>query len=134
MGVLDELVGVAISGHDEHVVTPGRGLRCEGRDHVVGLEAAQLHHRDVQGVDQLTNQAHLLPEDVGCLGPARLVVGDDLVAEGRLRPIEGGDDLVGLMILDQVDQHGSKPVHGVGHLPGRSRHVRRQGEERPVGQ
>ena len=85
----------------------------------------------VQGLDELAHQAHLLAQDVGGLGPARLVVGDHLVAEGRLGPVEGGDDLVGVVVLEQVDQHRREPVHGVGDLPGRRGHVGRAGRRTP---
>ena len=70
----------------------------------------------------------------GAAERARLVVGDHLVAEGRLGPVEGGDQLVGVVVLEQVDEHRREAVHGVGHLPRRRGHVGREGEEGPVGQ
>ena len=91
-------------------------------------------HRDLQGLDDLADQAHLLAQDVGRLRPTRLVVVDHLVAEGGLGPVEGDRDVVGVVVLDQVDEHRREPEHGVGDLPGRGGHVGGQGEEGPVGE
>ena len=92
MRVLDQLVRVAVAGDDDDVVAPVARLGGQGGDDVVGLEAGQLEDRDVQRLDDLADQPHLLAQDVGRLGPARLVVVDHLVAEGRLGPVEGHRD------------------------------------------
>ena len=56
---------------------------------------AQLEHRDVQRLDDLADQAHLLAQDVGRRVAVGLVVGDRLVAERRLGPVERDGDAVG---------------------------------------
>ncbi len=132
VGVLDELVGVAIARDDEHVVPSGRSPGGQGGQHVISLEARSVDQRDVQGLDELTGQAHLLAQDVWRLGPSSLVTGDHLVAEGGLGPVEADHQLVRVLVSDQVDQHRHKPVHRVGHLPGRSGQIRGQGKERPI--
>jgi hypothetical protein len=134
VGVLDELVGVAVTGHDDDVVPAGLGLLGERGDDVVCLVAGQVDGDDTERVDDLPHEAHLLAQDVGRLVPVGLVGGDALVAEGLLRAVEGGDDRVWLMVLHEVDQHGCEAEDGVGDLAPGGRHVGRQGEERPVGQ
>ena len=134
VGVADQLVHVAVAGDDDDVVARLAALLGERGDDVVGLDAGLVHDREAEGGDDLADQAHLLAEDVGGLGPARLVVGDALVAERLLRAVEGHDDAVARVVPEHVDQHRREPVDGVGHLPGGGGHVGGQGEERPVRQ
>ena len=134
VGVLDELVGVPVAGHDDDVVAPVPGLGGQGGDDVVGLEARHLHHRYAQRLHHLADQAHLLAEDVGGLGPPRLVVGHQLVAEGGLGTVEGYGYAFRAVVLEQVHEHGGEAEDGVGHLTRHGRHVRGKGEEGPVGQ
>ena len=84
--------------------------------------------------EDLADQAHLLAEDVGGLGPAGLVVDDPLVAERGLGPVEGHDHPVGRVVAQHVDQHRREPVHRVGHLARRRGQVGGQGEEGAVGE
>jgi hypothetical protein len=79
--ILDKLVDVTVSCDDDHVVPTVACLRGQGGDQIVRFETGELDHRNVECVDQLTDQPHLLAEDVGRLGPARLVVVDHLVAK-----------------------------------------------------
>ena len=134
MGVLDQLVGVAVARDDDHVVTAVAALGGQRGDDVVGLEADLFEHRDLEALDHPAHQAHLLAQDVGRLGPPRLVGGDHVVSEGGFGPVEGHRDVVGVVVLQQVDQHRREAEHGVGHLARGRRHVRREGEECPVGQ
>ena len=127
--ILDELVGVAVAGDDDDLVALVPRTRGQGGDHVVGLVAGHVDDRDAQGLDDLADQAHLLAQDVGRLGSARLVVGEDLVPERRLGPVEGGGNGVGPVVLQQVDEHRREPEHGVGDLSRRGRHVGGQREE-----
>ena len=110
------------------------GLLDDRGDDVVGLEAGHVERDDAKRLDDLADEPHLLAQDVGGGGAVGLVVGDGLVAERRLGPVEGGDDAVGPVVAQQVDQHRREPEHGVGDLTGRRGHVGRQGEEGPVRQ
>ncbi len=132
--VLDQLVGVPVARHDDDVVAPIAGLGGEGGDDIVGLVAGGFHDRHVHGLHHLADQTQLLAQDVGGLGPPRLVVAHHLVAERGLGTVERHRDAVRLVVLEQVDEHGREAVDGVGDLPRRGGHVRRQGEEGPVGQ
>ena len=73
----------------------------------------------------------------GCRAP--LAVGLVRRSIGSWRNVGSGrskatDDVVGLVVAQQVDQHRREAEHRVGDLARRRRHVGRQGEERPVGQ
>ena len=114
--VLDELVRVAIAGDDQHLVALIARLGRERGEDVVGLEAGGLDDRDAQRLDHLAHEAHLLAEDVGRGAAAGLVVGDALVAERGLGPVEGHADAVGLVVAHEVQQHRREPVDRVGHL------------------
>ena len=89
---------------------------------------------DAERGEHLAHEAHLLAEDVGCRLALRLVLRFGLVAEGRLRSIEGDEDAVGFLILDDVGEHRGEPEDGVGDLPAGGRHVGGQGEEGAVRQ
>ena len=134
VGILDQLVAVAVAGHDEGVVPGVAGVGGQRGDDVVGLEAGLLHDGQTQDLDDLAHQPHLLAQDVGGGGAVGLVGGDRLVAERRLGTVERDHDAVRLVVAHQVDQHRGEPEHGVGHLPARRGQVGGQGEERPVGE
>ena len=55
------------------------GLAGERGDDVVGLVALDLEHRDLQGVEDLVDEADLALELVGSRGPVGLVLGVLLV-------------------------------------------------------
>ncbi len=126
MGVFDQLVGITVACDDDHVVVARGGLGRQSRQDVVGFEAGRFDDRDLHRVDELADKAHLLAQDVGGLGPVGFVARDHLVAEGRLGPVEGHDQLVGLVLLDEVHEHGREAVDGVRHLPGGGSHGGRE--------
>ena len=132
--VLDQLVAVAVAGDDDHVATVVAGPGGQRGDDVVGLDPGLLEGGDLEGVDDLADQTHLLAQDVGRRAAVGLVGLDPLVAERRLRPVEGHRQPVVGVVAQQVDEHRREPEHRVGDLPGGGGHVGRQGEERAVGQ
>ncbi len=132
--VLDELVRVPVAGDDDDVETEVTAAGGERRDEVVGLVASEVHDLDAEGVDDLTHQPHLLPQDVGGCLALGLVLGHRDVAERRLWTVEQHDDTVGPLVAEQVDEHRREAEDCVRHLTRRRRHVRGQGEERPVRQ
>ena len=134
VGVLDELIAVAVAGDHDDVVAAIPPLGGEGGDDVVGLETDRLQGRDRHRVEHLAHEPHLLAQDVGGGLALGLVRRGHLVPEGRLGPIERDRDAIGLVVLHQVDQHRREPEDRVGHLTRCRRHVGGQGEERPVGE
>src|ERR1035441_9959791 len=81
----DELEKVFVRGHDEHV-KPGF-LREPGArgDQVVGLEALDGPHGEAVAEERLARQRDLMLERRVALGPVRLVVRVDGLAEVRRR-------------------------------------------------
>ena len=134
VGVLHQLVGVAVAGHDDHVVAAVAACGGQGGDHVVGLEAGCVDHRYAQRVEHLAHQAHLLAQDVGRSVAGGLVGGNPAVPEGRLGTVKSDDDLVGIVVAPKVDEHRSEAEHRVGDLPRSGGHVGGQREEGAVGQ
>jgi len=134
VGVLDELVGVAVAGEDEDVVTGLATLGRQGGEDVVGLEAWGLEDRDLQRLEDLADEPHLLAEDVRRRIAGALVGVELLVPEGGLRQVEGHADGVGLPVLQDVHEHRREAEHRVGDLPRRRGEVGGEGEERAVGE
>ncbi len=132
--VVDQLQHVPVAGADDHGEALGRGHRGQGGDDVVGLVVLLAQHRDVERAQHLLDQADLTLELVGRGRPVRLVLGVGLGAEGLAGDVEGHRDVRGLLVAQQVDEHGGEPVHGVGELPGVGLEVLLgQRVERPVG-
>ncbi len=134
MRVLDELIDVAVAGHDDHVLAAVADLGGEGGDDVVGLEPGLLEERESEDLDDLADQAHLLAQDVGSGLATGLVVVEPFVPERRLGPIEGHGHAVGTVVAEQVEQHRREAVDGVGHLARCGRQIGGQREERSVGE
>ncbi len=132
--VLYELVRVPVTGDDEHLVAGVAGAGGQRGDDVVGLVAGELDDGDLERLDHLADQPHLLFEDVGGGVAVGLVVGDPLVAERRLGAVEGDRDGVGLVVAHQVQQHRREPVDRVRDLARRQRDVSRKGKEGAVGE
>ena len=132
MGVLDKLVGVTVSRHNDHVVALRRRFGGQRGQDVIGFVTRSFDDGDTHGVHQLAHQAHLLAQYVGRSRTSRLVTGHQFVAESRLRPVKGNSQAVRLVVLDQVHEHGGKAVDGIGHLSRGRGQVRGQGEKGPV--
>ena len=133
--VADQLERVAVARGDEHLVAVGLGLRGEGGDQVVGLEALDAEVRDVERPQDLLDEVDLAAEVVRGRRAVRLVLGVALVAERVPRDVEAHREVGGLLVAQQVDQHRGEAVDRVGGLPGAGAEVlRRQREERAVGQ
>ena len=118
----DVLVGqlerVAVAGGDDHLHAGVAGLGGEGGDHVVGLVAGLLHHRDAQRLEDLLDQADLAQERLRGLGPAGLVFRVFLGAERLPGHVERDHDVRRLLVAQHVDQHRREAEDGVGRLPG----------------
>ena len=67
-------------------------------------------------VEHLAHQAHLLAKDVGRRRRGWPCRAGWLVAERRLRPVERDHHAVGLVVLQQVDEHRREAEHRVGDL------------------
>jgi hypothetical protein len=66
--------------------------------------------------DNLTNQTHLLTQDVRRCLPVRLVTVEGDVAKRRFWTIEDDGEMVGTLVAQEVDQHRGEPIDRVGDL------------------
>ena len=73
--VADQLERIAIAGGDEHLEAVGLGLRGEGGDQVVGLEAGHAELGDGSAREDLLDEIDLAAEIVGRGGAVGLVLG-----------------------------------------------------------
>ncbi len=113
--LIDQLEQVHVAGDDERIDVLVLGLPGEGPEEVVGLVPFLLEDGDVQGLHDRPDAVHLRAELVRHLGAVGLVLGVDLVAEGAPL-VEGHGDVGGLLVAQDVQQHGRESVDGVGQL------------------
>ena len=112
--VVDELKEVLVAGDDGDVEPRLDRPRGEGADDVVGLEAPAGDDGHAEGRARLVYPGDLLDEVGGHRTPVGLVVGRELVAEGRPLQIESGRDELGGLLGHQLAQHGDEAEHRVG--------------------
>ncbi len=132
--VVDELVGVAVPGHDHHrdrrLGLPRR--LHDRRDHVVGLVPLDRQVAVTERLDQRRQVGPLLPEKVGPARALRLVVGVDLLAAGVAR-VPDHDRRLRAVVGEDLHEHRGEPEDRVRRLAGRGRDRLREREERAVG-
>ncbi len=134
MRIADQLIAVAIAGHDDHVVAAGREPVSRRRDQVVRLPASRLHLMDSGRREHLAHHRELLTEGVGGRFALGFVFGLSLVTERRLGPVERHEHTVGALIAEHVHQHRHQSEHGIRRLSRARCHVLRESEERSIGQ
>jgi hypothetical protein len=129
----NQLVGIAVAGHDHHLDPLLARLAHQRGDHVVGLEAVDLDVGVAEGLDQRHQVRPLLFEQIGAgfaLGLVE-VVGD--LAPGHAR-VPGDDDALRVVLVDDFDQHRGEAVDRVGRAAVGGPDRLRQGEEGAVGE
>ena len=122
--VADELHQVLVRRDDGDVHALLGGLGRVGGDQVVGLVVLHLHGGDVHRLGRLADQRELRDQVLGRIGAVCLVVGIDVIAERLARLVENHRDVVGLGVLDKLQQHTGIDVGGVGGRAVRARHLR----------
>ena len=98
VGILDQLVSVAVTGNDQYVPAAVPGHRGQGSDHVICLEAFGIDRPQAQGHNHFPHQVQLLVEDVGLSLSVGLVVGQLLVAKRRAREVESHRDAARVVV------------------------------------
>ncbi len=134
VGILDELVGVAVAGDQQDVVPAVSRFGGQRGQHVVGLEPLDLDDRDGQLAQQRTDHLELGQEVGRRLRSPRLVVLDHLVPEGFSGQVEGDGQAAGMVVADQVVEHRREPVDGIGHDAGAGGQIGRQRKVSPEGE
>ncbi|CAB4952878.1 unannotated protein [freshwater metagenome] len=133
VALVDELELVAVARDDHGAELPLARVDGERADDVIGLPALRADVGVAEGGGDLRQERPLLAQEVGLLGPLRLVLGVDLLAPGHPGvPDDGRRD--GPEVLVELHQHGREAEDRVRRLPGRGGDGLRQREERPVGQ
>ena len=137
--VADELHQVLVRGHDHHLVPLLARHAGEGGDQIVGLEPRELDARHVEGARRVPDEAELRHQLFRRVAAVRLVVGEDVVAEGDARAVEDHRETARAGIAQQLRQHLGEAEHRVDRDPFRVGHRRQavEGAEdvaRPVDQ
>ncbi len=112
-----QLEGITVAGDDEDFPSVVDGLAGERGDDVVGLVALGAELGDLKGLEDFVHQWQLAPEVVRGLGSLCLVLGVRLRAERLAGNVPSDGDPVGVVVLEQPDEHPGESEHGVGHLP-----------------
>jgi hypothetical protein len=128
---VDQLRHVLVAGGDQHRAARGGGAPRQRADHVVGLDAGQAQQRQPERLDRLEQRLHLRAQVVGHRRPVRLVLGEQLVAEGLARRVEHDRDARRVVVLQELLQHVDHAVDRAGRLAARVGE-RRQRVERAV--
>ena len=126
-----ELRQILVAGGDERVQAGGGRLGGERTDDVVGLDALDLQQRQAHGAHDGVQRLDLAGELVRHRRAVRLVVGEQVVAEGLAAGIEHHGDAGGIVFGQQLAQHIDHAVDGAGRLAARVGEPR-QGVERAV--
>ena len=130
-GAADELEEVLVAGDERDLEALRRRLLGQRAHDVVGFVAARRQDRHAEGAARLVDQRHLVDQIGRHRSPRRLVVGGQLTPEARSADVERRGEELGLVVGDQLREHGHEAVDGVRDLAGGVGH-RRQGMVRPV--
>ena len=119
----DQLPAILVAADEEAlrpalVAEPG-----ERGQHVVGLVTRPRDDGDRQRVEHLFDLGNLADELLRHFAAVGFVAVVDLVAKRRAGRIEGADDRVGLLLLDELQDVADEAVDGVDVLAARAGHV-----------
>ena len=112
----DELKEVLVHRDDRDVESRRRRLDRQRADDVVGLVALGGEDRNAERFAGGVHHLDLLRELVRHRRPVGLVVRRQVVAKRAAGEIEGGGDVLRLLLVHQLPQHVHEDVDGVGRL------------------
>ncbi|MNT37499.1 hypothetical protein D3C72_1736380 [compost metagenome] len=128
---VDQLGHVLVAGGNHHRAL-GRGARArQGADHVVGLHPLDAQQRQAEGLDAGVQRLDLHAQVVRHRWAVRLVVLEQLVAEGRPLGVEHHREGAVRVLAAQRQQHVQHALHRTGGQAVRGVQ-RRQGVEGAV--
>ena len=127
-----QLVHVAVTGEEVHLVAGFLALAGERAQDVVTLPALELHHGDIQRTEQVLDHGKLLVQGRVHGRALCLVLGQQVDAHLGLALVEGTDDAVRPERLHHLDEHVEEAEEGVGGTPIRRAHGLADGVERTV--
>ena len=129
VGITNQLITVAVAGDDDNVVPRSVATTCQRCDDVVALEALHVEHRHPEGAEQLPDDSHLLPQDLGRRLALRFVFGNGDMAERGFGTVKDDHQSIGLLILQEVHEHRGETNDRIRHLTGGRCHVARKSKK-----
>jgi hypothetical protein len=131
--LVNQLIGVAVAGHDHHLDPLLARLLDQRSDHVVGLVALDLDVGVAEGLDQRHQVRPLLAQQVGARFALGLVEVVGLLAAAPAG-VPGDDHALRVVLVDDFHQHRGEAVDRVGRAAVAGPDRLRQGEEGAVGE
>ncbi len=120
----DQLPAVFV-GSDQKTFAPQLvGSMGDGGQNVVGFVRRQLERRDAHCREHPLDGGELRPEVERHLAPLPLILGEQHMPKCRLGPIEGHEQIVGLLLVEQEQQIARKAIHRRHRLAARAGHLR----------
>jgi len=117
-----ELVHVAVTGKEKHVVALILAAARKRAQYVIALPALAFAHGHVERAEKVLHHGELLVKR-GVHGRSlRLVLGKHLHAHARLALVEGADHAIGPERLHELDEHVEEAEEGVGGTSVRRAH------------
>ena len=116
-GVGHQLQAVPVPGGDQALASLLLAGGGKGSQNVVGLPALAGDNLIAQIHEQFLEHRQLLGQLLRHALAVGLVAGVGLVPEGGSLPVKGDGHPVGGRLVQQLFQHGEKPVNAVGVLP-----------------
>ena len=102
MRVTDQLITVAVAGHNEHIVASFFTLARNGGNKVVTLKARHVDGVYTERVEQLANNAQLLSQNIGGCFSLSFIFRNGQMTKGGLGAIKNHNNAIGTMFFQQV--------------------------------
>ena len=115
-GIIHQLEGVSVSGEDEGLEPRFLPHGRQSGDDVIPFEPLPFHIRDVQGLEDFLDEGELAQQVFRGRVPGPFVLGQHLIAESAAFHVEGDGHMTGFLIPQDLGQHGSETVDGIGRL------------------
>ena len=127
--VTEQLPGILVAGGDRARSSRRGDPRCQRGEDVVGLVTGELQAGNAQHVEQPTGERDLGHEVGRHLSPVGLVGLEPLVTKGRPGRVHAAEEIVGPLLLDDVEQVAGE-AEDDRHRPAvGGRHLRQRVEE-----
>ena len=133
--VAHQLEGIPVAGEDQRVEARGLSHGGQGADDIITFVSGFGDVGDAETLKKVFNQGQLGKEVLWRSLTGALVVRHELVAEGAALDIEGDSHMGGLLLGDDIGEHGGKAPDRIGRLAGRGGEaLDRKGVKSPEGQ
>ena len=129
--LVDELCHVLVAGRDQHLLARRRGALRQRADDIVRFDANDAQQWQPNAGYGLQERFDLRAQVIRHRRPVRLVLREQVVAEGPAGCVEHHRERRARVVAQQLLQHVQHAVHRAGGLAARGGE-RRQRVERPV--